>query len=115
MLVNDITQMYGAENVEFVKIDGNNVYSPTQKYSVQSFPTFVYVQPNTRGMKAILFRGDRSYDNMKAWMVKILKDLPVLNGEEVEQEEEEQEFMDPYTPLVTPPQPPKIEHRGVDP
>ena len=29
MLVNDITEMYGKENVEFVKIDGNNVYSPT--------------------------------------------------------------------------------------
>ena len=43
MLVNDITEMYGKENVEFVKIDGNNVYSPTQKYAVQSFPTFVYV------------------------------------------------------------------------
>jgi hypothetical protein len=114
MLVNDITQMYGKENVEFVKIDGNNVYSPTQKYAVQSFPTFVYVQPNTRGMKAILFRGDRSYESMKAWMVKILKDLPVLNGEE-ELAEEEEEFMDPYTPLITPPQPPKVDHRGVDP
>ena len=117
MLVNDITEMYGKENVEFVKIDGNNVYSPTQKYAVQSFPTFVYVQPNTRGMKAILFRGDRSYDNMKAWMVKILKDLPVLNAgeEEVAEEEEVEEFMDPYTPLVTPPQPPKVDRRGVDP
>ena len=53
-------------------------------------------------MKAILFRGDRSYENMKAWMVKILKDLPVLNAGE-EQNVEEEEFMDPYTPLVTPP------------
>ena len=108
--------MYGAENVEFLKIDGNKVYSPTQKYSVQSFPTFVYVEPNTRGMKAIVFRGDRSYENMKAWMVKILKDLPVVGGEQEEDDEVEQEFMDPYTPLVTPPPPPpKIEHRGVDP
>ena len=81
---------------------------------MQSFPTFVYVQPNTRGMKAILFRGDRSYESMKAWMVKILKDLPVLNGEE-ELAEEEEEIMDPYTPLITPPQPPKVDHRGVDP
>lgn len=109
MLVNDITQMYGAENVEFVKIDGNKVYAPSQKYSVQSFPTFVYVQPNTRGMKAILFRGDRSYENMKAWMMKILKDLPIIGQpeeEEIEEEQEEQEYMDPYTPIVNPPKPP---------
>ena len=54
---------------------------------------------------------------MKAWMVKILKDLPILNAgeEEVAEEEEVEEFMDPYTPLVTPPQPPKVDRRGVDP
>ena len=40
------------------------------------------MQPNTKGMKAIVYRGERSYDNMKSWMVKILKDLPVLNAEE---------------------------------
>ena len=95
-LVGDVTEMYGAENVEFVKIDGNKVDDPSRKYSVQSFPTFVYVQPNTRGMKAIVFRGDRTYDSMKSWMTKILKDLPVLNGED-EDEFEEEEIEQPYT------------------
>jgi hypothetical protein len=97
-----MTEMYGAENVEFIKIDGNKVDDPSRKYSVQSFPTFVYVQPNTKGMKAIVFRGDRTYDKMKSWMTQILKDLPILNEEEDEYEEEE-EVMEPYSLL--PPKP----------
>ena len=97
-LVGDMTEMYGAENVEFIKIDGNKVDDPARKYSVQSFPTFVYVQPKTKGMKAVVFRGDRTYDSMKSWMTTILKDLPVLNEEE-EEEEYEEEDMEPYTQI----------------
>ena len=114
-LVTDMKEMYGEDNVEFVKIDGQKVYEPSRKYSVHSFPTFVYVQPNTRGLKAIVFRGDRTYDNMKSWMMKILKDLPILNqgeDEDMEEELEEEEYMEPYTPLVTPPKPIK---QGLDP
>lgn len=97
-------EMYGEDNVEFVKIDGNKVYEPSRKYSVQSFPTFVYVQPNTKGLKAIVFRGDRTYDNMKSWMMKILKDLPILNEAAGEEEEEyEDDITEQYTPL-----PPKV-------
>ena len=39
---------------------------------MQSFPTFVYVEPNTKGLKAIVYRGDRNYEQMKSWMREIL-------------------------------------------
>ena len=45
---------------------------------MQSFPTFVYVEPNSKGLKAIVYRGDRNYDQMKAWMKEILG--PVTSG-----------------------------------
>jgi len=54
------------------------MYDISSKYSVQSYPTFVYVQPNTRGMKAIMFRGNRSYNSMKSWMMRLMKDVPTL-------------------------------------
>ena len=71
----------------------------------------MYVQPNTRGMKAILYRDERTYDRMRDWMTKILKDVPVLDEEEGLADEEEE----PYVPYQrdsysAPPQNKKIEH-----
>jgi hypothetical protein len=58
-----------------LKIDGNQIYELSHKYSVQSFPTFVYIKPNTRGMKGVTFDQDRTYQSMKYWMQEMLSDL----------------------------------------
>ena len=55
-----------------MKVDGQSLGDVSYKYSVQSFPTFIYVQPNTKGLKAMVYRGDRTYDDMKTWMEEIL-------------------------------------------
>ena len=83
-IVEDIQEMYGADAVEFLKVDGTNLYDISHKYSVSSYPTFIYVQPNTKGMKAVMFRGNRSYEGMKSWMERLLKDVPqVANSKSV--------------------------------
>jgi len=76
-----MTSLYGEDNVAFVKVDGNRIYEIGNKYDVHSFPTFIYLTPNTKGMKAIQFKGNRSYDSMRKWMVKLLKNVPKINQE----------------------------------
>jgi len=84
-----MTEMYGEANVEFIKVDGNKVYDVARKYSVQSFPTFIYVQPKSNGLKAVVFKGNRSYQTMKSWMQKLMADVPVKNAVPEDYEEEE--------------------------
>lgn len=62
-----------------MKIDGTSVYQVADKYGVESYPTFIYVKPNTSGMKAVMFKGNRSYNGMKTWMKKMLKDVEPVN------------------------------------
>ena len=70
-IVDELKQEYG-DQVEFIKVDGQNLGDISYKYQVSSFPTFVYVEPNTKGLKAIVYRGDRNYEQMKSWMKEIL-------------------------------------------
>lgn len=79
-IVDEITATYGEENVIFIKVDGQKVYQVSDKYGVQSFPTFIYVEPNTKGLKAIMFQGNRTYQAFKGWITKILKDVPTIDG-----------------------------------
>ena len=67
-------------------MDGQNLGDIAYKYSVQSYPTFVYVQPNSRGLKAVVYRDDRTYDDMKAWMQEIMGPAPALGTGEVSSE-----------------------------
>ena len=89
-LVSDVTAMYGEENVAFLKVDGTKLYEVSNKYSVQSYPTFIYVTPNTKGMKAVSFRGNRTYSSMKRWMLNLLKGLTPLNQQGDDEESETQ-------------------------
>lgn len=72
--MDDISSLYG-ENVAFLKVDGQNIHQISDKYGVESYPTFVYVKPNTKGLKAVMFRGERTYPGMLSWMKRQLKDL----------------------------------------
>jgi thioredoxin-like negative regulator of GroEL len=86
-ITKDMTELYG-DKVEFLKVDGNNVFEVSRKYGVQSFPTFIYVKPNTKGMQAVMFQGERTYDGMISWMKKLMKDVPkLIEDENVEEEE----------------------------
>jgi hypothetical protein len=58
---------------------------------VQSFPTFVYVQPETKGLKAMVFREERTYDAMKSWMVEIMGSPAPITPPQREEREEQQE------------------------
>ena len=83
----ELSEEYG-DSVEFMKVDGNKIYDVSHKYGIQSYPSFVYVEPNTKGLKAAMFRGNRSYDTMKSWMVRILKDVPSKSGGVASDEED---------------------------
>jgi hypothetical protein len=60
--------MYGSENVAFMKVDGNNLYDISSKYAIDSYPSFIYVKPNSKGLKAVEFKGKRAALTMKNWM-----------------------------------------------
>lgn len=71
--------MYGEEQVAFLKVDGTSIYQVSDKYQVSSYPTFIYVKPNTRGLKAVMFRGDRTYQGMMQWMKRQLRDVKAVS------------------------------------
>ena len=75
-LVHDMREMYGEDHVEFLKVNGDEIYEVSRKYSVMSFPTFIYIHPNSRGMKANQFTEERTYESMKDWMMHFMKDVP---------------------------------------
>lgn len=77
--MHDMQHLYGEDQVVFLKVNGDEIYEVSRKYQVMSFPTFVYVQPNSRGLKANQFQDERTYESMKAWMISMLKDVPQKN------------------------------------
>ena len=56
-LVQDIQELYGADKVEFLKVDGTQLYEISHKYNIQSYPSFIYIMPKTKGMQAKQFSG----------------------------------------------------------
>lgn len=71
-IVDEVTSTYGADKVEFLKIDGPQFNEISQRYGVTHFPSFFYFAPNSRGMKAVEYNGDISYRAMLRWMTRIL-------------------------------------------
>lgn len=81
-IVDEITAEYGPDNVQFLKVDGQVLSDIARKYGVKGFPAFYYIYPNTQGMQAIKFSANRSYQAMKSWMKRLLKDVPKVGSEE---------------------------------
>ena len=48
-LIEDMNHWYGPEKVEVLKIDGERIKSLSSKYSVQSYPHFIAIAPNSGG------------------------------------------------------------------
>jgi hypothetical protein len=47
------------------------------------------VQPGSNGLKAVVFKGNRSYGTMKNWMMKLLADVPMKNPPDEDEDDEE--------------------------
>ena len=54
----------------FLKIDGEKVSDPTYMYGVQMFPTFIHVEPGTKGKNATEFEEVLSYSKLKKWVLE---------------------------------------------
>lgn len=76
-LINEMTAIYGADKVAFIKVDGNKIRKLSELYKVPSYPYFVAVIPNTQGKTYSVFKTQpRNYDTIKQWMLDILVTTP---------------------------------------
>ena len=67
-IVDDFTAKYG-DAVTFLKVDGIADRFISQRYEVQSYPTFILIEGGTNGDVFHPWRANhRTYDGMKVWL-----------------------------------------------
>ena len=73
-IVDEFTAEYG-DQIKFVKVDGMQDGWTADRYNVESFPTFVILQPGTLGDQYSMWRPMvRDYRGMKTWIKKFAGD-----------------------------------------
>ena len=64
-IVDDFQAEYG-DQVQFLKVDGNQDRYTADRYNIESFPSFIIIEPNTFGDAYNQWRpAKRSYAAMK--------------------------------------------------
>jgi thiol-disulfide isomerase/thioredoxin len=67
-IVDDFTAKYG-DAIQFLKVDGIAERYISQRYNVQSYPTFILIEGGTNGDSFHAWRANhRTYDGMKQWI-----------------------------------------------
>ena len=64
-------ELYG-DQVVFLQVNKDKCPELLRKYGAHRFPSFYYVKPGTLAKVATRFSGDRDYDELKKWMVKLV-------------------------------------------
>jgi thiol-disulfide isomerase/thioredoxin len=101
-LIDEFTDMYGADKVEFVKIDGPKNSKLANLFAVKGYPSFQAVAPSSKGKPYSVFTySPRNYDTLKTWMFEVLGNTPMREEETVEPCYEPE----PYTQTVPNPPP----------
>lgn len=59
-------------DIIFFTIDGTKVHELRRRYKVPGFPSFIYIEPNTKGKKAHNFERQRSKEALVDWMDHLL-------------------------------------------
>ena len=67
-IVDEFTAEYG-DKIKFVKVDGMEDGWTSDRYNIESFPSFIILQPGTFGEKFNRWRPlRRDYQGMKKWI-----------------------------------------------
>ena len=67
-IVDEFTAEYG-DQIRFVKVDGIHDQVTSDRYDVESFPSFIYLEPGTHGNSWKLWDpSHRTYAGMKKWI-----------------------------------------------
>ena len=65
-IVTDMTAEYGEEHIQFLKVDGVQDYYTSSRYNIQSFPSFIILEPGSKGDQWEQWRPQhRDYAGMK--------------------------------------------------
>ena len=73
-IVEEFTEDYGKDQIVFVKIDGTEDTRTATRYDIQSFPSFVAIEPGSFGERWLEWDPvHREYTTMKRWLTKLLK------------------------------------------
>eukprot|EP00353_Schmidingerella_taraikaensis_P013226 CAMPEP_0185577976 /NCGR_PEP_ID=MMETSP0434-20130131/11615_1 /TAXON_ID=626734 ORGANISM="Favella taraikaensis, Strain Fe Narragansett Bay" /NCGR_SAMPLE_ID=MMETSP0434 /ASSEMBLY_ACC=CAM_ASM_000379 /LENGTH=133 /DNA_ID=CAMNT_0028195681 /DNA_START=70 /DNA_END=471 /DNA_ORIENTATION=- len=88
-VVAEMKAEYG-DKIQFLKVDGTSDRHTAHRYSIQSFPSFVMLEPGTDGDKWTEWNPvQRNYANMKKWIKtwasKYHIEVPKPAGSETEQ------------------------------
>lgn len=72
-IVEEFTTEYGADQIEFVKVDGTADTRSANRYSVESFPTFIAIEPGSFGERWDEWDPQhRDFAGMKRWLTRQL-------------------------------------------
>ena len=66
-VVEDIKAEFG-DKVQFLKVDGIHDRYTSDRYDVNSFPSFIALEPGSHGDKWTDFHANRTHSNMKRWI-----------------------------------------------
>lgn len=90
-LIDELTEMYGPEEVAFLKVNGQVVTSISSKYKVHSYPKFIALKPNSEGNRYEVFGGaTRTYENLRKWMLDLMGNTPLLGEPRCDHEHDEE-------------------------
>ena len=68
-IVDEFTAEYGSDQIKFVKVDGTNDRWTSDRYSIDSYPSFIILQPGSHGDQFHRWRPHhRDYQGMKYWI-----------------------------------------------
>ena len=84
-IVDEFTAEYGSDKIKFVKVDGTKDRWTGDRYSIDSYPSFIILQPGSFGDQFHHWRPQhRDYQGMKYWIKTFagdrLKPLAAANG-----------------------------------
>ena len=73
-IVDEFTREYGDLQIQFVKVDGTEDRRSANRFEVESYPTFVAIEPGSHGDSWVDWDPQhRDYASMKKWLTKQLK------------------------------------------
>ena len=73
-IIDDFTGWYGADQVAFLKVDGQIIWELAQRYQVMYFPAFIAIAPKSAEAKSVFKNPQRNYETLKMWLSEVIGD-----------------------------------------
>jgi thiol-disulfide isomerase/thioredoxin len=71
-VIEEMTELYGEENIVFLAADGPVVKQMASLYNIQSYPSFIACAPGSEGMRFERYQGHRDYEGFKSWINAVM-------------------------------------------